>query len=277
MQFFPRFLISLNYWAVCKYVCMHSLFHSFSPLTHSLSFIHSFTHSLIHSHTHSLIHSFIHTLIHSFTHSFTHSLVPGLRLNFPEQSFPLVFLVSRGNDELYISGRSSFNRNECLMVIDTIKTMLNAGITQEQIGVITPYYGQVQYLLQLAETEGFVDIEISTVDGYQGREKDYIIFSTVRSNKSRQLGFLRDQRRMNVSLTRAKYGMVVIGNPDTLCSSAMWNSYLYYLNRHGLLCEGSLNFPKRSTIFIKRCIFSFSSFSFFFYLFIILFIILCLL
>lgn len=141
------------------------------------------------------------------------------------------------------------------MVIETIKTMLNAGISQEQIGVISPYNGQVQHLLQLAETEGFDDVEISSVDGYQGREKDYIIFSSVRSNTSRQLGFLRDPRRLNVSLTRAKYGMVIIGNPITLCVDNMWNAFLYHIYTNGLLREGSLKYPKRTTIYIKKRIF----------------------
>jgi superfamily I DNA and/or RNA helicase len=60
---------------------------------------------------------------------------------------------------------------------------------------------------------------INTIDSFQGQEKDLILISTVRSNDRKQIGFLMDERRINVSITRAKYAMVIIGNGDTLGSN----------------------------------------------------------
>jgi superfamily I DNA and/or RNA helicase len=70
------------------------------------------------------------------------------------------------------------------------------------------------------------DIEVNTVDGFQGREKEIIIFSCVRSNDSQSLGFLTDERRMNVAITRAKEYLFVFGNAATLSSNSVWTSFM---------------------------------------------------
>ena len=74
----------------------------------------------------------------------------------------------------------------------------------------------------------FLAIEIASVDAFQGREKDIIIISCVRSNEHQGIGFLADPRRLNVALTRAKYAMILVGNPKVLCKQNLWNHLLHH-------------------------------------------------
>jgi regulator of nonsense transcripts 1 len=106
-------------------------------------------------------------------------------------------------------------------------------ITGRDIGVIAPYAAQIKLLDRLlkidaAYREHFInilgrhraqetlEIEVKTVDGFEGREKEIIVFSTVRNNSNGNIGFLADRRRLNVGLTRAKRGLFIIGNMFTL-------------------------------------------------------------
>ena len=79
-------------------------------------------------------------------------------------------------------------------------------------------------------------MKISSVDGFQGGERDFIILSNVRSNKNKQIGFLKDFRRLNVSITRAKYGMIVIGNIECLYhTNSIWRNFINYYNDNKLI------------------------------------------
>jgi hypothetical protein len=80
-----------------------------------------------------------------------------------------------------------------------------------------------------------LDIELNTVDGFQGREKDIILISCVRANDQGSIGFLSDKRRMNVALTRAKYGMFVIGNSLTLKGNEMWKKFIEHTEEQKVL------------------------------------------
>ena len=86
-------------------------------------------------------------------------------------------------------------------------------IKGEDIGVIAPYNAQVSYLKETIENR---KVEISTVDGFQGREKEIIILSMVRSNLDKKVGFLANERRLNVAVTRARRFLCLIGDCQTL-------------------------------------------------------------
>lgn len=86
----------------------------------------------------------------------------------------------------------------------------------------------------------------------QGREKDYIIVSCVRSNEQSGIGFLSDPRRMNVALTRARYGVILLGNPRVLSKQPLWNALLMHFKEHELLVEGPLTNLKPSMLQLSQ-------------------------
>ncbi|KAI1386231.1 RNA dependent RNA polymerase-domain-containing protein [Hypoxylon trugodes] len=99
---------------------------------------------------------------------------------------------------------------------------------KQSIAVLTPYSRQVELLKRLLSNV-VGDVEVSSIDGFQGREADIVVFVSVRCNERQEIGFLKDLRRMNVALTRARAGLIVIGNRTTLTkgtadpeSTAMW-------------------------------------------------------
>lgn len=117
-----------------------------------------------------------------------------------------------------------WNEAEATRVVSLIQDLVD-GNDVRSIGVVSPYSGQVQLIKTMIAKDGrmreslrnsALTIEVKTVDGYQGRERDVIIFSAVRSNRSDRIGFLNDWRRMNVALTRAKSGLLIVGDMDTL-------------------------------------------------------------
>ena len=201
---------------------------------------------------------------------------------------PVVFLDHGGSETA--KDRSRVNWNEAHIVCSIVEDLLlrnevcnsrcrhsnfspRAGkhLRGEDIGVIAPYAAQISLLTRLLNTDAkyhkrflstlgdyramqLSDIEVKTVDGFEGREKDVIIFSTVRNNPSGYIGFLADRRRLNVGLTRAKRGLFVVGSISTLRSGKMtkgqgnggttihrcrgaeaWRRYAEYLMEHGMV------------------------------------------
>ena len=110
-------------------------------------------------------------------------------------------------------------RTEASNVEKLTTRFLRAGVKPEQIGIITPYEGQRAFVVQYMQYSGplntklYQDIEIASVDAFQGREKDYIILSCVRANDHQGIGFLNDPRRLNVALTRGRLVLKYLFNP----------------------------------------------------------------
>eukprot|EP01029_Cantina_marsupialis_P001550 TRINITY_DN1133_c0_g1_i1.p1 TRINITY_DN1133_c0_g1~~TRINITY_DN1133_c0_g1_i1.p1 ORF type:complete len:263 (-),score=85.64 TRINITY_DN1133_c0_g1_i1:76-864(-) len=96
-----------------------------------------------------------------------------------------------------------------------------------EIGIITPYREQVRLIRNLVNKAKFkISVEVNTVDGFQGREKDIIIFSCVRAATNMGIGFLKDQRRLNVALTRAKSSVWIIGSAGALKQDRLWSDLI---------------------------------------------------
>ena len=117
---------------------------------------------------------------------------------------------SSGMEEISSSGTSFLNRGEAAYVERAVTYLINKGASPSEIGVITPYDGQRQYCQDHIRRAGgkYEEIEVASVDAFQGREKDYIIISCVRTGGEGQqgasIGFLADPRRLNVAITRAR-------------------------------------------------------------------------
>lgn len=167
---------------------------------------------------------------------------------------PMFFYVTQGQEEIAGSGTSYLNRTEAANVEKIATKFLRSGVKPEQIGVITPYEGQRAYLVQHMQYQGslhsklYQEIEVASVDAFQGREKDIIIMSCVRSNDHQGIGFLNDPRRLNVALTRAKYGIIIVGNPKVLSKQPLWNHLLAFYKEQKVLVEGPLTNLKESLI-----------------------------
>ncbi|KAH0649614.1 hypothetical protein KY285_034862 [Solanum tuberosum] len=163
-----------------------------------------------------------------------------------------------GQEEISSSGTSYLNRTEAASVDKLVTTFLKSSVVPSQIRVITPYEGQRAYIVNYMSRNGalrqqlYKEIEVASVDSFQGREKDYIILSCVRSNEHQGIGFLNDPRRLNVALTRARYGIVILGNPKVLSKQPLWNGLLTHYKEHECLVEGPLNNLKQSMVQFQK-------------------------
>ncbi|MBA0709688.1 hypothetical protein Golax_024712 [Gossypium laxum] len=182
----------------------------------------------------------------------------GIDFPWPVPNRPMFFYVQMGQEEISASGTSYLNRTEAANVEKIVTTFLRSGVVPSQIGVITPYEGQRAYIVNYMSRNGslrqqlYKEIEVASVDSFQGREKDYIIVSCVRSNEHQGIGFLNDPRRLNVALTRARYGIVILGNPKVLSKQPLWNGLLTHYKENECLVEGPLNNLKQSMVQFQK-------------------------
>lgn len=104
------------------------------------------------------------------------------------------------------------------------------------VGIISPYQGQIRLLRKMVKQDSYWKpfrslISINTVDGFQGQERDIIVISMVRSNEMGKVGFLRDLRRMNVAITRARMKLIIIGDKQTLCRHPFYRRLSEYIQK----------------------------------------------
>ena len=138
------------------------------------------------------------------------------------------------------------NADEARLVIHTLRDYIEMvspqRIESERVdfGIITPYRGQARLLRRLLKMQHYFrklkrHITVGTVDGFQGQERDVIVISLVRANAEGQIGFLRDLRRMNVAITRARMKLIIVGNAETLSRHRFYRELIEHIRRHGEL------------------------------------------
>ena len=130
------------------------------------------------------------------------------------------------------SSRSFYNPLEISVVKKAVDELLAMGLDAERIGVISPYDDQVRMMREI------LSCEVKSVDGFQGREKEVIVISFVRSNDSGEIGFLRDYRRLNVAVTRAKRLLVMVGDCTTLSLDPVYRRMINYVRNNGKIISG---------------------------------------
>ena len=167
-----------------------------------------------------------------------------LNLPWPHPDRPMFFLNSDGAEEISSNGSSYLNRREADELEKVVSLFVSKGVDPEQIGVITAYEGQRAHVANLfargMHSNLAASIEVASVDAFQGREKQFILISCVRSNEQQGIGFLKDPRRLNVALTRASHGLVVVGNVKLLARDSLWNNLITFFQARDCLSQGSI-------------------------------------
>jgi superfamily I DNA and/or RNA helicase len=151
----------------------------------------------------------------------------------PLTEAPLQFIDTAGagyDEEKEPDGESRLNTEEARLVGRKVRALLDAGVRPEDVAVVAPYSAQVRRLRELLPIPG---LEIDSVDGFQGREKEAVVLSLVRSNTENEIGFLADVRRTNVALTRARRKLIVVGDSATLSVLPFYRRLLEYFEAAG--------------------------------------------
>jgi len=212
-------------------------------------------------------------------------LSPDVQFPWPNDKKPMMFWSHFGQEELSGSGTSYLNRQEASAVEQAVTQLLKSGVEPQNIGVVTPYEGQVRVarfpnptppcfispqvtvvhtsrytglILSFLQSqrlfvvnhmqrvgslrqELYAAVQVASVDSFQGREKDFIVLSCVRSNETSGIGFLSDPRRLNVAMTRARLGLVIIGNPKALAKQPLFYDLLTHFKNNDVFVEGPLS------------------------------------
>ncbi|KAF5539612.1 HCS1-DNA helicase A [Fusarium mexicanum] len=141
-----------------------------------------------------------------------------------------------------LHGDSKSNEMEAALVQQHVRQLVGAGVRPEDIAVVTPYNAQLAILAPLKDK--FPGLELGSVDGFQGREKEAVIVSLVRSNSEGEVGFLGEKRRLNVAMTRPKRSLTVIGDSETVQrGSSFLKKWMQYLED-----KADLRYPDASSL-----------------------------
>ena len=156
-------------------------------------------------------------------------------LNSTQKEEALLFIdtsdVDKEGETHLKDSKSIINNLEAEISSKIVEDYLNIGVNEEDIGIISPYADQVKII------QDKTPVEVKTVDGFQGREKEIIIISTVRSNENGNIGFLKDLRRLNVAITRAKRKLIIIGNKNTLSTNPTYDRLIKFCDNQNLLVK----------------------------------------
>lgn len=176
----------------------------------------------------------------------THSMVHWEEL--PRKGCPLIFHSVLGRDLRESSCPSYFNPEEVKVVVNYVVSLLQGKcgrgvqIRGKDIGIVSPYRKQVLKIRSALESRGVHEVTVGSTEEFQGQERLVMIISTVRSDKNllqndfrHRIGFLKNHKRFNVAVTRAKALLIIVGNPYTLRSDSCWKRLLNLCRKKGAM------------------------------------------
>ena len=156
----------------------------------------------------------------------------------PNPDHPIAFVDVDGREETSDRTHSFMNCAEADSVIAILEKFRENGVDSRRIGVITPYQAQRELIEEKIMRLGnrwYDDVKIAPVDGFQGSERDYIILTCVRNNKENTIGFLSDVRRVNVMFTRARCGLILVGNVSFMEQFHPWNELIRHFMEQNVI------------------------------------------
>lgn len=153
----------------------------------------------------------------------------------------LIFIDTAGcgfEEKVHAAYQSRYNPEEFQILCEHLHQLIDsyAGISVPEIALISPYREQIVHMEQIIDADPkFADqpITINTIDGFQGQEKEVVCISLVRSNAKGEIGFLKDYRRMNVAMTRAKKQLIIVGDSSTIGGDSFYADLLEYCEVYG--------------------------------------------
>ncbi|XP_061113551.1 putative helicase mov-10-B.2 [Conger conger] len=176
----------------------------------------------------------------------------------PKKGFPIIFHGVAGKDEREGNSPSFFNRSEIDILVDYLKKLLLtqakkgiARLSPREVGIIAPYRKQVQKIQkaiksvdkELSQLMGIEELKVGSVEEFQGQERKVILVSGVRSSQNYvkldhefSIGFLKNEKRFNVAVTRAKALLIVVGNPLILRKDPIWGKFIDYCSEEAGYC-----------------------------------------